>query len=493
MLSRSSAPQPIGKKVKTQQVCWPRSGKRVDRVLIAGIFQNAMIHVPKTIAVQPHALALQTSAAPSYTLSSSYALDSQRASRSYAGQAAPASATVAQLSTSALTGTVMLEYQTSSTYHNNERRNGAASRSYQIYPSSYVPDAFIYARSDDARSDTLTSYSSSSAETFSSHQSSTTATSSTMTHPGREARQLTGVANGDIYRGASSANLPETVRQAITSISSANPSVKDIYPRASEGRNPGPSANARRGSGSDTDDTVSRSSRRTSPPRTVEGIQFPSQPSRDGYSSESNSSGSSYVRDSGIPTNTTRDVPRSRTMSGAPTPMSPQDRHSSDSGNDVGSRSAISGQPIATATRRSPTNERPYQPIFDESRQTTSPVRERFGFDITREGRSAEPVNQERVSPTRSNSYLDRHSSPESRSSEASSRGYEATAVPVRQRTLSNKSDAVADLRLSSKQVTISKPDAITQCRSVRFSERLICPSPVPPDKRRKGWFNKKG
>ncbi len=35
--------------------------------------------------------------------------------------------------------------------------------------------------------------------------------------------------------------------------------------------------------------------------------------------------------------------------------------------------------------------------------------------------------------------------------------------------------------------------EMIQPSRSVRFSENLICPSPVPPSKRRKGWFNKRG
>ncbi|KAF8873214.1 hypothetical protein CPB85DRAFT_1170859, partial [Mucidula mucida] len=29
--------------------------------------------------------------------------------------------------------------------------------------------------------------------------------------------------------------------------------------------------------------------------------------------------------------------------------------------------------------------------------------------------------------------------------------------------------------------------------RTVRWNENLICPSPIFPDQRRKGWFNKRG
>ncbi|KAL6299342.1 hypothetical protein BKA93DRAFT_742472, partial [Sparassis latifolia] len=29
--------------------------------------------------------------------------------------------------------------------------------------------------------------------------------------------------------------------------------------------------------------------------------------------------------------------------------------------------------------------------------------------------------------------------------------------------------------------------------RCVRWTENLVCPSPVPPSERRKGWFNRRG
>lgn len=38
-----------------------------------------------------------------------------------------------------------------------------------------------------------------------------------------------------------------------------------------------------------------------------------------------------------------------------------------------------------------------------------------------------------------------------------------------------------------------SSPDGGPQKRSVRWTEDLVCPSPVPPSQRRKGWFNRRG
>ncbi|TDL22057.1 hypothetical protein BD410DRAFT_771069 [Rickenella mellea] len=43
--------------------------------------------------------------------------------------------------------------------------------------------------------------------------------------------------------------------------------------------------------------------------------------------------------------------------------------------------------------------------------------------------------------------------------------------------------------------VNISPPnlEATINCRTVRWSENLICPSPMLPSRRRKGWYNKRG
>ncbi|KAF8970330.1 hypothetical protein BDZ97DRAFT_1652631 [Flammula alnicola] len=61
------------------------------------------------------------------------------------------------------------------------------------------------------------------------------------------------------------------------------------------------------------------------------------------------------------------------------------------------------------------------------------------------------------------------------------------TPTPEPQRRNSD-GDQNPPLRLS-----LSGRSSAPLLRSVRWNENLICPSPIPPSQRRKGWFNRRG
>ena len=145
----------------------------------------------------------------------------------------------------------------------------------------------------------------------------------------------------------------------------------------------------------------------------------------------------------------------------------------------------------AVVLRNTPSRDRPYYTPLESPRDRTSP--DRFPPELIRERRMSIAG-----SPTELPGYFDRPTL--GRRSSVSSRGrssppeefprvHTSKPIPIRARTLS-KSEILRGLR--EPNVAIAGVEPIAQARTVRFSENLICPSPIPRDRRRKGWFNKR-
>lgn len=526
MLSWASAPHPFGKKtlVKSKQV-GPPVEHRSMKVLITKALQNFGSSAPRNIAVQTYT---HTTPAYSYSVSGSYVLDSIRPSYSHAGQPVATPATPYSHSSSQSYGQTQappLAPERSSSIPHHGVANSSPSdgrRAFKIYPSTRDPLAFIYERSEDARSETMTSYSSSIADSASIY-SSTTATSSTISQGdyGRDPRwappsTFAGPSRDDARQ--QSPILPQTPHhQPLSLPPSSNSSMilrNNSTLRTGEapagyssppGRGTDPSR--RRGSGSsDSDDATSRSSRpnvlRKSPPKPDGVVQFPTQSPRDGYSSDTHDMRAGFQRlASGSATpGPSREAPtlhrddsyietqRSRRMSGVTLPAGGRERTSPVEVSDYEFRTPNS---TAVVLRNTPSRDRSYYSSPESTRDRISPDRERI---------SAEPIRERRLSnaaapdtPT----YFDRPMLGRNTSS-ASSRGRPglpdepqrvqvSKPVPIRARTLSISASREPP------NVIIAGVDSVAQSRTVRFSENLICPSPVPMDKRRRGWFNKRG
>ena len=263
------------------------------------------------------------------------------------------------------------------------------------------------------------------------------------------------------------------------------------------------SSSRRRSSGSDGERPVvsptSTSPNRTGPPHFTPGARPPDRANVPQGSREV----SPPTRRDSDPT-MPLDVPRKRRLSGAVIPTGfgvlPGERLSPSS-----NRNSIAVVPagLGTSERHQPPSSRiPSQ--SDSRRERYSPEREiSVTGELVRE-RRVNGVGPETFPPPPPGSFYDRDRPPirrGSRSSSSSSRerhspqdeaphGISFTSGPVptiRSRTISqgriNKGDAPKPIFVA----------GLESAKMVRFSETLICPSPIPTDKRRKGWFNKRG
>lgn len=94
--------------------------------------------------------------------------------------------------------------------------------------------------------------------------------------------------------------------------------------------------------------------------------------------------------------------------------------------------------------------------------------------------------------PTRGAAPYDKPSMPVKSGSSSSSNSTEQEYVPPEQPTQRRYSDGDQNLP-PPRSVESSGRSSAPLIRSVRWTENLICPSPVPPCPRRKGWFNRRG
>ena len=528
MLGWASAPHPFPKKaqVKPQQVgpTFPVE-RRSMKGLIAKLLQNFVLGAPR---VQTYTTA-HTSPTFSYSVSGSYVLSPS--SYGHAGHSAATSPTTyaqpPQQYGKPHAPSGPLD-RVPSAHHGRSSASPTDGRNpFKIYPSpNNALAAFIYERSEDARSDTMTSYSSSTGDT-SSIYSSTTATSSAVSQVdyGRDPRRQTSPTSlagpsRDAMAPPShplqaphrppiplppSSNASSLIVRESSNLRGADAPLSYSSP---PGRAPDPSR--RRGSGSSaSDDAVMHNLRpnvlRKSPPGIDSSVQFPGGVQRDGYSSDNYDYRVGYSRvASGMATpgpsrealplhrdDSHIDMQRSRRLSGAPMPAGIREHTSPVEvpGHDFRVPPPTSN---AVVLRNTPSRDRPYYTPLESPRDRTSP--DRFPPELIRERRMSIAG-----SPTELPGYFDRPTL--GRRSSVSSRGrssppeefprlHTSKPIPIRARTLS-KSEILRGLR--EPNVAIAGVEPIAQARTVRFSENLICPSPIPRDRRRKGWFNKRG
>ncbi|KAI5121118.1 hypothetical protein M0805_002790 [Coniferiporia weirii] len=526
MLGWNNVPQPLGKKAQLKAQ------------------KSTVAHVPRTIATQTHALPAQT--APTYyafSSTASYVLDSQRPQYGYTGQPATKNAPVyAQGAPSknvpASSSTTRPEYMNSSSVSQtvsgdrSDPNNGAAIRSFKILPT-HDPDAFIYARSEDARSDTLTNYSSSSLDTTT--QSMMAATSNNVSRPEMTGRRssvlmITNAGPGDVPT-SSSVPSPPPSPQLPTRISPPSSSSSATVTSNSQGRtlsrgdgyvtrprsgSGDSSSSRRRGSGSDSERPTiippGPSPSRSSPPRANVVGRIPERQPRDSFLPEASDSRPPYGAPGVPPTSTVPplhpprsrrdsdsrmqvDAPRSRRLSNAVIPpgYGPGERSSPPGAREVpplGMRSA----PSSDGKRERYSPEREVSPNLEvtlERKVSNSvPIPQPQGGFFERE-RPQVPKHQYPSMPrSGSVSPRERQSPQEEVPRSAGFMSGPPATTTIRSRTLSSsrRDEAPRQIVIAGMDMSIQGPN-----RTVRFSERLICPSPVPLDKRRKGWFNKRG
>lgn len=356
-------------------------------------------------------------------------------------------------------------------------------RPFAILPTSN-PDSFVYERSEDAQSDILTNYSSSSLDT----DAQSTGTSSTIIGrpdaPGHRnsVLMITNAVPGDALSSStvrSPAGSPRSQPIAVGPLGRPLARGEDIgRPRKGSDES---SSSRRRGSGSDQEVPVisqpGPSSSRSSPPHKNGALRgraasapLPTAPPREVPQRR--------LSDSRLPI----DGSRSRRLSGAVMPST------------FGERSPPKERDVSPpAMRRAPSS--------DGARERSSPERE---FPS-----NADYKLERRVSGT-AQLAAQRERTPMPRSQYSS--GSQATALPQRERyspqeespprsgfpapgPIRSRTLSFSKRGEAPKQIVIAGMEASFQgpSRSVRFSEQLICPSPIPPEQRRKGWFNKRG
>jgi hypothetical protein len=149
-----------------------------------------------------------------------------------------------------------------------------------------------------------------------------------------------------------------------------------------------------------------------------------------------------------------------------------------------------------THTRGVSTQERPrssfVEPVYTQSH--TEPLRRHSDGD--------EPYNSSAPFPPRSATLHDKPGSNSTKvmltptnvvnSAHASYSSGSAHAEPQPQRRYSDGDQAQPPSRRASAQALSGRSSA-PLLRSVRWTENLICPSPILARQRRKGWFNRRG
>lgn len=465
-------------------------------------------------------------------------------------------------------------------------------RAYRILPSSR-PDSFVYERSEDARSETLTSYSSS-AETMSLN-SMNTATSSTISHfdpPGRERQRSSMLLIKDVGTGYDAGSdmssspespphmtidLPSTGAVGIpqderrsrsspphpgdsSSFQSSGQATPGHLVRTSSRRDSSPSdsdrasatapivsrklvrsPSRRESSASESDDIGMRSNKLVRPSLTATphasatrpgSVRFPGSSSSvarsraDGYSSEESRPGSSRAlvpyggslrnEDSRPISNAPAPAVRSRRYSGAAPPLHLDSATHGGLADDmhriaseiVGSRE-VPVSPPAFSPVRDDVNGRSDYPLPQRERRLNA-AGPTSTAQSDRQDVHRNDSNQSSVYFPRRDSSSSSGSSTRMRSSPTSlmmdegvsrDRPYAPAAVmsapplPL-EHSLAEEDDVLGDLNCGRTQRIIIgniSVEAPLQGRNVRFSENLICPSPIPASRRRKGWFNKRG
>ncbi len=176
-LSWPSVPLHLGRKahIKAQQVrrlCLPSAF-----CFHYYLLQDFLPQMPRTVTVHAQSLGSAAAQTFAYSISTSYSYDKSRPSQPQVAQnivrssMAHSAPSAMHKQSASLTANLVAEH----TAH--ERKNEMNTRSFKIYANSKVPNTFVYERSEGSRSDTLTSYSSASSDSFA---SSSTGTSTTM-------------------------------------------------------------------------------------------------------------------------------------------------------------------------------------------------------------------------------------------------------------------------------------------------------------------------
>ncbi|EJD05582.1 uncharacterized protein FOMMEDRAFT_26470 [Fomitiporia mediterranea MF3/22] len=464
---------------------------------------------PKTAQAQPRAA---QAANPTYYLvssssSNSYMLDSQRPSSGIAGQSSVKAP-------SSYMPPPAVHQKTSTTGDRGGPRNTSPSRSYKIYPDTPMLDVFVYERSE-ADSDTLTCYSNSSVDTL--LQFPITEQTKQVSPPATARRNSTMlIKDSNAATNHSAAPpAPGSPHPPPMSLPISSTAASQVHP-LSRGSEEGPrprsgsgdsGSSGRRNSVSEPERPVilpqGPSSARSSPPRTSPTGSFPDRTNvpptftsgpRDVLPARRNSDPITQA-----------EMSRQRRLSGAVIPtgfgvlpgerLSPPNRRDSMS---------IVPAGLGTTDRHPPLPLRG-APSPDGKRDRASPDREVSPTSAFARERRVNGGGIDVFPPPPPGSFYDRDRPPLRRGSQSSNstssrerhspqdeapRGVAFTSgpvLPIRSRTLSQG-------RLGKDEVP--RPIIVAgleQSKVVRFSETLICPSPIPHEKRRKGWFNKRG
>ncbi|KLO09212.1 hypothetical protein SCHPADRAFT_577217 [Schizopora paradoxa] len=490
---------------------WPSVPLHLGRKAHIKAQQDFLPQMPRTVTVHAQSLGSAASQTFAYTISTSYSYDKSRPSQLQNAQNSVRNSMVHPVPPAApkpphatLSANLVAEH----TAHalKSEMNNPT----FKIYANMKVPNTFIYERSEDARSDTLTSYSSASSDSFAS--SSTASSTSTISQSNFPPRAIK-AAPPPSGQGQPRSNLSQA--RPISSI--GNPTTTLREERRVSVIDAPPSARP---------DSVVRSVPESA-------IGFPTGSARDGYSSDSAvmNLGGPRDRTSARPGSSLSarevtpprideqrlDGPRARRLSGAAfaPPPAIRERYSPDNalGRSESVRSAVpvAHVPATIALRNAPSVDRTHvSPPLDRERLRESPPmlheqpRHRrlsnasvhvptMTHPVDRpplsRGSTGSSMNRERTSPTSPYGPEDivrghlRHSPP-------------AEPKHYHERSPDNSGRSFADHRgcpPPSNIIITNGAEMIQPSRSVRFSENLICPSPIPLSKRRKGWFNKRG
>ncbi|KAL5521721.1 hypothetical protein ACEPAF_2469 [Sanghuangporus sanghuang] len=436
-----------------------------------------------------------------FSSSGSYVLESQRPPLGHAGHSSTSAPTVNIQSNPA----PRPEFRTSpstqqvvTTGDRSNSKNTSPGRSFNIYPDTSNLDSFIYERSE-ADSDALTLYSNASVETLQFPAADTSTQISQPSAARRSSREPDSPHPLPISLPSSSSSL------VVASQSRQLPRNVDDGPRSRvTAADSGP--NARRNSGSDHERPVTAQSgpspTRSSPPHSGPGGRFPER-SNTMPNFPTGPREVLPIRRNSDPT-TQGDSARKRRLSGAVIPTGfgvlPRERLSPTNGRES---TAVVPAGLGTTERLSPPVVRGPSP--DSKRERYSPEREvsptSSGFVRERRMSGAGASGFPAPPP---GSFYDRDRPPLRRGSQSSastsSRGHSPQDEAPRGVVFATGPLPTIRSRTIS-QGRISKDDAPRQIfvagletsKMVRFSENLICPSPIPPERRRKGWYNKRG
>ncbi|KAL5476912.1 hypothetical protein ACEPAI_3098 [Sanghuangporus weigelae] len=433
-----------------------------------------------------------------FSSSGSYVLESQRPPLGHAGHSSTSPPAANIQSNPAPRPEFRTSTSTQQAVTTGDRSNSKTTspgRTFNIYPDTSIPDSFIYERSE-ADSDALTLYSNASVETL---QFPTADSSTQSSATRRSSREPDSPHPLPISLPSSSSSL------VVASQNRQPPRNIDDGPR-SRATTVDSGPNARRNSGSDHERPVTAqpgpSPTRSSPPHSGPGGRFPER-SNTMPNFPTGPREVVPIRRNSDPT-TQGDSAHKRRLSGAVIPTGfgvlPGERLSPINGRES---TAVVPAGLGTTERRSPPVVRGPSP--DSKRERYSPEREvsptSSGFVRERRMSGAGASGFPAPPP---GSFYDRDRPPLRRGSQSSastsSRGHSPQdEVPRGVVFATGPVPAIRSRTIS--QGRISKDDVPRQIfvagletsKMVRFSENLICPSPIPPERRRKGWYNKRG